>query len=587
MASEMAGYQLFKRKKNGKELGPWQLRVFVPKSLQGRVGKSEVFRSLGTADRRLADRRVHATLTEIESGWNLPADGGAELSNDPAALGVKIGYDGMLATLEDRRRAWPADDAEYEARIAKREADLRRLARRVQDGDMATFEAIADRAIAKRGVSIAKGSERYSELVSVIADASVDALSVFTRRAAGELDAEPRTAIVREAKAKAAAKAKSGEMLLEFFEAWGAEMLAKGEKRPDTVNQDRKVIEQFAAFVGSDRAIDSITPREVAAYRETLRELPPKWTMKRELRNLDMRAAAVKARELNLPRTAFTTVNKHLSTISPLYKWVAGKPEWAGLQNPCNGLFHAKVKGKNRRPAFSTAQLNTILQSPLFTGFQGDGKEHLPGNQRADDWRFWIPIIAMFTGARIGEVAQLRVGDVRRERGVWFVHIRHEERDGLTTKSGKSRIAAAHPTLLRIGLLAFHQRQLERAGGDETAPLFPELAPNARGQISGTPSAWWRDYLAAIGVKDSAVEGGDGFGSHSFRHTLSDRLRSEAELLDNEVAVCLGHNQKTTTSGYGTLSQGTVTRFKSWMDAVTFEGVDFSHLLESALAAAE
>jgi hypothetical protein len=60
---------------------------------------------------------------------------------------------------------------------------------------------------------------------------------------------------------------------------------------------------------------------------------------------------------------------------------------------------------------------------------------------------------------------------------------------------------------------------------------------------------------------------------------MADRLRSEAELLDDQIEVCLGHNQKTTTSGYGELSQGTVTMFKGWMDALTFEGVSFDHLV--------
>lgn len=157
------------------------------------------------------------------------------------------------------------------------------------------------------------------------------------------------------------------------------------------------------------------------------------------------------------------------------------------------------------------------------------------------------------------------------------MHIRHDKNEGLATKSGKSRAAAVHPMLERMGFLAFHAKQLEKAGGEQRAPLFPELTKNARGQISGGPSRWWRDYLEAIGVKN----GSDGFGAHSFRHTLADRLRSEAELLDNQVAVCLGHSLKSTTSGYGQLSQGTVNMLKGWIDAVRFDGVDFTPLLSN------
>lgn len=332
--------------------------------------------------------------------------------------------------------------------------------------------------------------------------------------------------------------------------------------------------------------VRSVLPLEVAEYRDTLRLLPPKWMSKRELRNLDMRTAAAKARELNMPQTSFLTINKHLSTISPLYKWLAGQPRWAGMVNPCNGLFHAKVKGKNPRPPFTTEELNRIVASPLFVGHQGDGKEHLPGGLQVDDWRYWVPLACMFSGARIGEIAQLKIGDVALERGVWFVHIRHDQAAGLATKSGETRVAVVHPMLEELGFLAFRARQFHRSGNEATAPLFPELVRNSRDQIGGKPSRWWRDYLSRIGVKDPAADGGDGLGSHSFRHTLADRLRSEAELLDNQIAVCLGHTTNTTTGGYGALPQGTVNMLNGWMRAVRFEGVSFEHLLAKPRSAA-
>jgi integrase len=157
---------------------------------------------------------------------------------------------------------------------------------------------------------------------------------------------------------------------------------------------------------------------------------------------------------------------------------------------------------------------------------------------------------------------------------VWFIHVRHEEETGQSTKSGLSRAAPIHSKLIELGFLAFHERQLKRAADDGNHAMFPELEKNARGQISGKVGRWWRDYLEDIRVKN----GGDGFGSHSFRHTMADRLRDEAELLDDQIEVALGHNQKTTTSGYGRLKQGTVTMLQGYFEAVRFEGVDFGVL---------
>lgn len=587
------GFSIFKRKRNGRELGHWQVRVQVPAEWQQAVGRTEVLRSTKTGDRRIAVQVAPQIVTALHAEWrSLAGNAPAPALADPRAVAVRIGFDATLAAMEERRKAWPLDDADYAARLRDREADLKRMTRWLQDGDLSRWEAVADRAIDARSLPIAKGSDEYTAFVQALAEATLDAVALFNDRHSGKLDAAPRSAIVREEKAKESAKAKPGETIAELFEAWGAEMLAKSAKdgrkgkRLDTVNQDRKVIQQFAAFVGPDRAIDSITPQEVAEYRDTLRNLPPKWMSKRELRGLDMRAAAVKARAAGMAQTAFTTINKHLSTVSPLYTWLRKQPRWAGLRNPVDGLFYDDVKGTNPRPPFTTDVLNTMLKSPLFTGFAADGKEHIAGDVQADDWRRWAPLAAMFTGARIGEIAQLRLGDVRKHRGVWFIQIRHEAKEGLSTKSGESRFAAVHSILETIGFLDFHKRQLEAACGDLDAPMFPELEPNARGQISGTPSRWWRDYLARIGVKDPDMEGGDGIGSHSFRHTLADRFREEAELLDNQIAVVLGHSVKTQTGKYGELSQGTVTMHKAWMDAVRFDGVSFDHLIATEEARA-
>jgi len=535
------------------------------------VGRSERLVSTGTGDRQIANIIAPDIVARQLAEWREMV-GATSAAADPTSLAVRVGYDDLLARLEESRKAWPADDAEYTARLAVSESDLKRWVRSFQDGKFERWEAMADRMIIMRGLPLVKGTDAYAEYVRDLAVISIDAVGTFIRRADGEFDAAPRSRVVQEAKAREAAKARPGETLLDYFEKWAAERLAKKKKRPDTVNQDRKKIVQFAAFVGTDRAVDSVTAAEVFAYREVLRDLPPKWAANKKLKSLTLRGAAEKARELDMPRTAFTTINQHLSTISPLYKWLAGTPAWAGLRNPCDGLFHDGVKGQNPRPPLSTDALNRILASPLFVGFKGDGKEHKRGELKTEDWHKWILLGCMFTGARIGEIAQLRVGDVRQQRGVWLVRILEEEREGLTTKNRKSHHVPVHSKLIALGFINFVERQ--RKGRGDDAPLFVGVERDDRGQFAKV-ARWYRDFFKAIGVK----QGKDGIGPHSFRHTLSDRLRDEAELLDTQIAVILDHSIKTTTGGYGTLKQGTVKMMKEWIEAVTFEGVDFSPLM--------
>jgi len=555
----------------------------VPKRLWDAEGRKVVQFSLETSDRKKAEALARQHATELDRRWGLltaPATlqtvRRVPTDHDLEEAAVVLAHDLLLEEAdggrEDVRGMGPDFWRSY---VDWAQIELEQQQRYTATGDYGLILDHADELIEALDFEAPVGGERHSALCDILNKVRLDALRVKVQRASGNLEAQPKSAIVARVRERQAATAVTGETVLELFERWSEEQLAKGEKRPDTVEQDRKKLRQFADFVGKGRAVRSITAIEIAEYRDTLRNLPPKWRDKKEFRGMGVREAAAKARELDLPKMAFTTVNSHLSVISPLFDWLRKQPAWAGLTNPCDGLHYAKVKGKKRRPSFRTDQLNTILGSPLFKGFADDGREHEPGSKFADDWRKWIPLVAMFTGARIGEIAQLRIGDVRLERGVWFIHIRHDEGEGLSTKSGLSRPAAVHTILEAAGFIAFHSRRAALAGSDLSQPLFPEIEANSRGQVSGMPSRWWRNYLARIGVKDGA----DGFGAHSFRHTLADRLRVEAELLDDQVEVCLGHNQKTTTSGYGGVPQGTVTLFKAWMDAVRFDGVEFGHLL--------
>ena len=105
------------------------------------------------------------------------------------------------------------------------------------------------------------------------------------------------------------------------------------------------------------------------------------------------------------------SINKHLSYVVTLFNWGKGQG-LCSKDNPASGL---KVKSSRRadeeRSAFTAGDLKGIF-SDDFT---------LLKHKRPD--RFFIPLILLHTGARVGEVAQLGVNDVRKENGVWCFDI--------------------------------------------------------------------------------------------------------------------------------------------------------------------
>lgn len=553
----------------------------VPLAARPVVGRSEFTKSLGVTDRRIARDLASRQIAAWKDQVNAALAGAESVTNKPTALpttaaleeaAVLIGYEIAGERVEALVRAKARlGEAAYDALKDKFEAWHKKSVREIQAGDFSYWQDHARRAFEKRGWPVVEASHDFATFVQALAIAGRDVFAKAVARMEGVEDRHMPSEFVQKVSIRRAARAEPGESLTELFERYAVQRLAEKRKRADTVNQDRKIIEQFATFVGVNRSVRSIERTDIRKWRDTVAALPPNYRKTKRYEGLSATETAAEARAAGVKGLAPNTVNKYLSTISPLFDWMVTEAYLDA--NPCDGLFYDGKKGANPRPPFSVEQLNKIFSSPLFTGFLRDGREHQPGSVRAVDWRFWIPLICLFTGARIGEIAQLRVEDIKQECGIWFLHIREDEEADQKTKSRHSRPVPVHSVLQEFGFLDFVEQEKARANNDGNHQLFACLKPNSRGQISGTPSRFWRNYLQAIGVKN----GGDGFGAHSFRHTLTDQLRS-AGYLDEQIAVVLGHSVKTVTSGYGRLRQGTVKMMSEMIETVRFDGVTLDHL---------
>jgi len=502
----------------------------------------------------------------------------------PGGVALEV-YDALLDRLELFRRAAPIDDDGQDREIARREADLRRLTRRRIDGDLTAWELLAAKKIESRRLPIELGSEDHRALAEILADASIDSLSVFTRRHAGELDAAPRSAVVRTERERENVTAKSGETILELYDAysiWRSKPGRKRRRRLDLMAKDRVVVELFAEFVGENRAIRSITKDDARSFRDMLAQLPASRGKKPKLAGASIAECIATAARAKLNLLSLTTQAKYISIISPLFDWmISDGPRHIALDtNVFDGLHPALEKGENRRPSYTGAQLNTLIASPLFSQCRGAGKEHIPGEVAVRDHRYWIPLLCLFTGSRVTEIAQLHVDDVAVEDDVPLILLTHDEGSGRHVKGKKSRIAALHQILIDAGFVHYWRGQRERADRDGNRQLFPTLKARADDPLGAAPSRWLGRYLTRIGIKDGA----DGYGAHSFRHTMTDAMRA-AGFIDVEFGqLVLGHSNNTITSAYGSLPQGTPARLKAMVDAA-FRAKPYADVAFGALRA--
>lgn len=579
----------------------WQLRYLVPTSLQAKAGKKEILLSLKTEDRGLAEKLATVKLAELYAEWNAvakPAATEALLGElpifrpDNAAMireAAKAGYELHSKNLAVKRHQMAGANQEDFAKYkAKREDEVAQSAQKLATMNLSLWEPVADRLIALRYWDLEKGGGDYIEFVRLIAEAYMDASRSGLQLDEGRPAPHPSTPVVIAAQKLVNDKAAAGEAIEELFDQYAKIRVAEGRKRANGIAQDRMVINRFAEYVGRSRAVGSITVEEARGFRDILAKLPTGYSKRKDYRGLSIPQVVEKADREDAVRMSDITRDRYMSTVSPFFDWLVSEGRRESQGNPFDGLHQKTEKGANPRPPFSLRQQQTMFSSPLFVGFAVDGKEHLEGEQQANDWRYWIPLIGLFTGARITEIAQLHVDNVvslpitngdpetdGRASTAFFFEFKEDRRTGQQIKSKKRRIVPVHSKLISIGFMAFVVEQTARSSRDGNKQLFPKLTlKSERSLLGDVPSRFWRDYLEDIGIKNGA----DGFGSHSFRHALSDRLRTAGYMDLQFGPLILGHSDRSITSGYGAMQQGTAAMRLEMLEAVQFNDLDFSKL---------
>jgi integrase len=151
---------------------------------------------------------------------------------------------------------------------------------------------------------------------------------------------------------------------------------------------------------------------------------------------------------------------------------------------------------------------------------------------------FWLPLLALFTGARRGELTGLRAADVAHDEiiGAVSIFITADRKAGKTLKTRHSaRVVPVHPQLIKLGFLEFVEVAAKERGSN--AWLFPEVAPGTTGAKAF--SKWFGRYIGQHGITargsvrrwpacrilDLICPIDETNGLHQFRHSFIDALR--------------------------------------------------------------
>ncbi|MCL2716916.1 MAG: tyrosine-type recombinase/integrase [Alphaproteobacteria bacterium] len=197
-----------------------------------------------------------------------------------------------------------------------------------------------------------------------------------------------------------------------LIDAWKAH----SQRCIETTSQWASIALRFKVLLGHDDLL-SITSQDIR-----------RWTDKRQADGVSVR----------------TLRNGDLAALRSVFEFGIERA-WL-VANPTLGV---KVRGPkkqlNRPKYFSSAETSAILDTALAV----KPSTRFPKTASA---RRWVPWLCAYSGARVGEILQLRKGDIRKEGGYYIMRITP---DAGSVKTGRFRDVPVHAHLLETGFLTF------------------------------------------------------------------------------------------------------------------------------------
>jgi integrase len=259
----------------------------------------------------------------------------------------------------------------------------------------------------------------------------------------------------------------------DLFSSW-----SRNKLRLRTVDAYNLFVAEFEGLHGA-LPVAAIQPHHVRAYRDWLRR------QGKALETAKNRIGGL----ATLFRHGQTELVDHLTT-SPFVK--------------VDFSDFPPTPASSKRRSYELDELAKLFASPLYTGgYRASGQ--------TEEALYWAPLLGTFTGARIEEIAQLRLADVTEVQGTWSLLITESgEAQQVKTRNSIRRIPV-HDELVRCGFILYCSALRKRGA----SRVFPSLRnENKYRRWAAALSKRYAAYLDRIGLTDPRLD------FHSLRYAF-------------------------------------------------------------------
>lgn len=325
-------------------------------------------------------------------------------------------------------------------------------------------------------------------------------------------------------------KPKGGKTISQAWEGYKAEKIAAKAWRDgeDTAKYDHLPHVRTLIEVIGDKALHEITADDINKFQAHVLDDPKGGSSRNRDKRLTRAGAVLRwAKKKRLMNDDFADLFRH-----------PGKIE------------------QNSYAAFDTCDLKALFESESYKGriFKTPSE-------------YWLPVLGLFTGARLNELCQLRVTDITTHDGIETISILDGEMEKRLKNTASRRIVPIHSKLIELGFLDYIKTI-------KTGRLFPELPedPARPGNFGAKASEQFTAYRRKCGV--GALTGRSNKTFHSFRSTLISALRKAGVPKDRRTRLA-GHEyddtQDKTYHGGDVLTMFDFKTLKADIEHVSFD----------------
>ncbi|ACA15983.1 integrase family protein [Methylobacterium sp. 4-46] len=464
---------------------------------------TDVRTSLRTRDPAVAKARQAVAVAYLEKVWRSVREGPQRLTQRQTVALAGEAYTALKTALEDDPGAperWlrvevdnlRAESGQYGRSALMIGSAEEKQARSIEE----RVGGFSDMVLAKHALNIDADSRARlnQELLAALRQAGL----VLMRHAQGDYRPDPD--VSRFPDFQTSSSKATAVSLLDLFDGWAK------ERKPSqsTVDQWRKHCEAFLAFIGKDDA-GRVTKADVVAWKDTLV------------------AAGGAPKTIN---------DSKLAALRVAFTW--GVENVRVRSNPATGVaVRQKMQAGEQMLGFDDGEAAAILQAAA--------KETRP-------YIRWLPLLCAASGARVGEMAQLRAEDVIVQDGIPALCITAEA--GSLKNLNSERVIPLHPGVIDAGFLEFVKGKKGplfynpvRRRTDAKKPSHKIVAKNVATWVQGLGLQVGRQHR-----KDP---------SHAWRHRFKTLARA-ARIEDSVADAIVGHAPGSVAKAYGTVTLATM-----------------------------